>query len=116
MRALVNPVVMRAALLLFAAIVGFGLGLFMIRRVRKTLVDDDTSSNQLPVSSEGLPVHAYHAVIQQLKQQKHELLSSQREERRRAKTSENISAAVLSTILSIRGALLHTKWAGTAGQ
>jgi len=35
---------------------------------------------------------------QQLKQQKHELLSSQREERRRARTSENINAAVLSNL------------------
>jgi nitrogen fixation/metabolism regulation signal transduction histidine kinase len=43
-------------------------------------------------------LHTYHAVIQQLKQQKHELQSSQREERRRAKTSENISAAVLSNL------------------
>ena len=47
---------------------------------------------------ETFPLHTYHAVIQQLKQQKHELQSSQREERRRAKTSENISAAVLSNL------------------
>lgn len=98
MRALVNPVVMRAALLLFAAIVGFGLGLFMIRRVRKTLVDDDTSSNQLPVSSEGLPVHAYHAVIQQLKQQKHELATQQLSERRKAKASDTLSSTILSDL------------------
>lgn len=98
MRALVNPVVMRAALLLFAAIVGFGLGLFMIRRVRKTLVDDDTSSNQLPVSSEGLPVHAYHAVIQQLKQQKYELATQQLSERRKAKASDTLSSTILSDL------------------
>jgi nitrogen-specific signal transduction histidine kinase len=41
-------------------------------------------------------MHTYHAVIQQLKQQKHELASMQQAERRRAKTSENISAAILS--------------------
>jgi len=39
-------------------------------------------------------------VIQQLKQQKHELMSVQQVERRRAKTSENISAAVLSNLSS----------------
>ena len=45
-------------------------------------------------------MHTYNAVIQQLKQQKHELLSLQQVERRRAKTSENISAAVLSNLSS----------------
>jgi PAS domain S-box-containing protein len=45
-------------------------------------------------------LHTYHAVIQQLKQQKHELQSSQQAERRRARTSENISAAVLSHLTS----------------
>jgi nitrogen fixation/metabolism regulation signal transduction histidine kinase len=45
-------------------------------------------------------------VIQQLKQQKHELQSLQLVERRRAKTSENISAAVLSNLSS--GVLFFT--------
>jgi nitrogen fixation/metabolism regulation signal transduction histidine kinase len=45
-------------------------------------------------------MQTYNAVIQQLKQQKHELLSMQQVERRRAKTSENISAAVLSNLSS----------------
>jgi PAS domain S-box-containing protein len=48
------------------------------------------------ICGEGLALHTYHAVIQQLKQQKHELLSLQHAERRRAKTREHISAAVLS--------------------
>jgi len=39
-------------------------------------------------------------VIQQLKQQKHELLALQQAEQRRAKTSESISAAVLSNLSS----------------
>ena len=45
-------------------------------------------------------------MIQQLKQQKHELQSLQVAERRRAKTSENISAAVLSNLSS--GVLFFT--------
>ena len=45
-------------------------------------------------------------MIQQLKQQKHELQSLQLVERRRAKTSENISAAVLSNLSS--GVLFFT--------
>ena len=39
-------------------------------------------------------------MIQQLKQQKHELQTERQAERRRAKTSENISAAVLSNLSS----------------
>jgi PAS domain-containing protein len=51
-------------------------------------------------------LHTYHAVIQQLKQQKHELHSLQVAERRRARTSENISAAVLANLSS--GVLFFT--------
>jgi nitrogen fixation/metabolism regulation signal transduction histidine kinase len=51
-------------------------------------------------------LHTYHAVIQQLKQQKHELQSLQLLERRRAKTSETVSAAVLSNLSS--GVLFFT--------
>jgi signal transduction histidine kinase len=43
-------------------------------------------------------LQAFHRVIQELKQQKHELQSLQQQERRRARTSENISAAVLSSV------------------
>jgi two-component system, NtrC family, sensor histidine kinase PilS len=49
---------------------------------------------------DSLPLHTYHAVIQQLKQQKYELQSSQQEERRRARTSEKISTAVLAHLSS----------------
>ena len=69
MRLLTNPMVVRMGLLLFAAVAAFGLGLFVIRRLRKNLVAEPESLNQLPLAAEGLPVHAYHAVIQQLKQQ-----------------------------------------------
>jgi nitrogen fixation/metabolism regulation signal transduction histidine kinase len=97
-RLLVNPVAMRAAFLLLAAIAGFGLGLFLIRRVRKTLVSDQDSPNAVPLAAEGLPVHAYHAVIQQLKQQKHELAAQQLSERRKAKASDTLSSTILSNL------------------
>jgi nitrogen-specific signal transduction histidine kinase len=45
-----------------------------------------------------LPVHAYHAVIQQLKQQKHELAAQQLSERRKAKASDTLSSTVLSNL------------------
>lgn len=98
MRLLVNPVAIRAALLFFAAVTAFGLGLFMIRRVRKSLISEQDLPNQAPLAAEGLPVHAYHAVIQQLKQQKHELAAQQLSERRKAKASDTLSSTILSNL------------------
>jgi PAS domain-containing protein len=86
------------AVLLFAALVAFGLGLFLIRRLRKNLVVEPESLNYAPLAAEGLPVHAYHAVIQQLKQQKHELATQQLSDRRKAKASDSLSSTVLSNL------------------
>jgi len=52
----------------------------------------------MPMAAEGLPVHAYHAVIQQLKQQKHELAALQLAERRKAKASDTLSSTILSNL------------------
>ncbi len=98
MKLLLNPMVLRMGLLLFAAIAAFGLGLFVIRRLRKNLVAEPESLNHAPLAAEGLPVHAYHAVIQQLKQQKHELSSQQLAERRKAKASDTLSSTILSNL------------------
>jgi PAS domain-containing protein len=95
---LVNPIVLRMGLLLFAAVAAFGLGLFLIRRLRNSLVAEPESLNNAPLAVEGLPVHAYHAVIQQLKQQKHELTTQQLSERRKAKASDTLSSTILSNL------------------
>jgi PAS domain-containing protein len=95
---LVNPTVLRMAVLLFAALAAFGLGLFLIRRLRKNLVAEPEALNYAPLAAEGLPVHAYHAVIQQLKQQKHELATQQLSDRRKAKASDSLSSTVLSNL------------------
>jgi PAS domain-containing protein len=95
---LINPMVLRMAALLFAALAAFGLGLFIIRRLRKNLVAETDEINQAPLAAEGLPVHAYHAVIQQLKQQKHELSAQQLAERRKAKASDTLSSTILSNL------------------
>ena len=50
------------------------------------------------MAAEGLPVHAYHAVIQQLKQQKHELTTQQLSERRKAKASDTLSSTILANL------------------
>ena len=98
MSPLISPMVLRMAALLFAALAAFVLGLFIIRRLRKNLVAETDEINQAPLAAEGLPVHAYHAVIQQLKQQKHELSSQQLAERRKAKASDTLSSTILSNL------------------
>lgn len=86
-------------LVLFAAAFSFAMAVLIIRRMRKSL-NEDTLGSPSPVSLEQLPLHTYHAVIQQLKQQKHELFAQQQMEQRRARTSENVSAAILSNLTS----------------
>ena len=98
MKLLMNPLALRAGLLLLTAIVAFGLGLFLIRRLRKSLVPESESLNYAPLAAEGLPVHAYHAVIQQLKQQKHELTTQRLSERRKAKASDSLSSTILANL------------------
>src|SRR5258708_12855030 len=87
---------------LVTAGIAFIVGLLLMRRMRRS-ISEEGSFSDTPSSvsaSESFPLHMYHAVIQQLKQQKHELQSLRLVERRRAKTSENISAAVLSNLSS----------------
>ena len=62
------------------------------------MVSDTESFSQSPLSAEGLPVHSYHAVIQQLKQQKHELTALQQADRRKAKASDTLSSTVLANL------------------
>ncbi len=98
MRLLANPIVLRMVLVLVAAGGAFLLGLLLMRRMRRSISEEADFSDS--PARESFPLHTYHAVIQQLKQQKHELLSQQLEEKRRARTTENLSAAVLSNLSS----------------
>ena len=107
MKLLTNPIVLRMALVFVAGSFAFVVGLLLIKRMRRSISDEASFSDASASSaSESFPLHTYHAVIQQLKQQKHELQSLQVAERRRARTSENISAAVLANLSS--GVLFFT--------
>jgi PAS domain-containing protein len=97
-RLLANPMMLRMAMLLFTGGAAFGLGLVAIRSLRRTLARESESVNHEPLAAEGLPVHAYHVVIQQLKQQKHELAAQQLAERRKAKASDTLSSTILSNL------------------
>ncbi len=100
MRLLANPVLLRMALLSVSAIAAFGLGWFVIRRIRRGLTSEQESIQHLPMASEGMPIHAFQAVIQQLKQQKHELATQQLSDRRKAKASDSLSSTVLANLSS----------------
>jgi len=95
---LANPLALRAGLLLFGAMVVFGFSLFLMRQLRKNLVSESFSFDSAPLAAEGLPVHAYHSVIQQLKQQKQELAAQHLSERRKAKASDTLSSAMLANL------------------
>jgi PAS domain S-box-containing protein len=71
----------------------------LVRRLRRSATQAASLDNP-HADPDQFPLHTYNAVIQELKQQKHELLTAQQAERRRAKTSESISAAVLSHLSS----------------
>jgi PAS domain S-box-containing protein len=100
-KVLANPLVWRMVMGLAGAAFLFVMGIVLMRRVRRELTSEERSLHQSsPASAESFPLHTYHAVIQQLKQQKHELTTTQQAERRRAKATENISVAVLSNLSS----------------
>jgi PAS domain S-box-containing protein len=98
--AFANPLVLRAAFVLLCAGSAFGLGLALIRLLRKNIHEEASLSSEAAPGIEGLPLHLYNTVIQQLKQQKHELQVQTQAEQRRARTTENFSQAVLSNLAS----------------
>ena len=98
MKLLLNPMVLRLGMPLLITIAAFVVGAIAIRRTRKSLVGETDSFAQSPLAAEGLPIHSYHAVIQQLKQQKHELTALQLAARRKAKASDTLSATVLANL------------------
>jgi PAS domain S-box-containing protein len=99
MKLLTNPIFLKMVLLLFSSGFAIVMAWFMMRRVRKSL-SDSASEPSVAGNASQLPLHTYHAVIQELKQQKHELSTMRDAESRRARSSENISAAVLSNLSS----------------
>jgi PAS domain-containing protein len=99
-RLFANPVLLRAVIVLFAAGVAFVFAIWAIRSLRQNIAAEaDLGSGSAP-TLETLPLHLYNTVIQQLKQQKHELQVQNQAEQRRARTTENFSQAVLSNLSS----------------
>jgi PAS domain S-box-containing protein len=92
---LTNPLFIRAIALFLCSAAAFVVGAVAMRMLRHRMVDGempDTSGAQ-----QSLPLQAY-TVIQQLKQQKFALQSEQKEQRRRSKTSEHITSAIIANL------------------
>jgi len=95
---LANPVLLRAAIVLFCSTFAFLLGLLFMRALKKKITEERDFSATPSPTLETLPLHLYNTVIQQLKQQKHELQVQTKAEQHRARTNENFSQAVLSNL------------------
>ncbi len=98
MKVLANPVLLRAMVVLVCAGCAFLFALLCMRALRKNIAEEGDLSAQASPSLETLPLHLYNTVIQQLKQQKHELQVQSQTEQHRARISENFSHAVLSNL------------------
>ena len=98
MTLLANPLALRATVVLVLAICAFAFGIWIMRRLRRSIAAEADLESTTAPSLEALPLHLYNTVIQQLKQQKHELQVQTQTEQRRARTTENLSQAVLSNL------------------
>ena len=99
-RLLANPIVLRSVLAFFAAGAAFVLAIWLMRALRQNIAAEADLDSAAAPKLEALPLHLYNTVIQQLKQQKHELQLQNQAEQRRARTTENFSQAVLTNLSS----------------
>jgi len=97
-RLLGNPVLLRAAVVFCCAALAFLLGMIFMRLLRKSITEEAELSSDAHPSLEVLPLHLYNTVIQQLKQQKHELVVQSQAEQQRARATETFSQAVLTNL------------------
>jgi nitrogen-specific signal transduction histidine kinase len=99
-RLLANPVVLPAAMVFAIAAGTFLFAVWVIRRLRRNIAAEADLDSTATPTLETLPLHLYNTVIQQLKQQKHELQVQTLAEQHRARTTENFSQALLSNLSS----------------
>jgi len=93
---LTNPLFVRAAIVLIASVSSFLALILAARLLRRRIVEDGEIPSQSGAEI-SLPLQAY-TVIQQLKQQKFALQNEQQLQRRRARTSEHITASIISNL------------------
>jgi PAS domain-containing protein len=92
---LLSPTFVRLAGVLLATLAAFVLAIVGVRWLRRRLVDGEKILEDLGPEN-ATAVYPYSAIIQQLKQQKFALENEQQVQRRRAKTSEYITASMIA--------------------
>jgi nitrogen fixation/metabolism regulation signal transduction histidine kinase len=97
-RVLANPIILRAAVVLFCSAFAFLFALIMMRLLRKSITEDAEISSEGSPTLETLPLHVFNTVIQQLKQQKQELQVEAQAEQHRSRNNETLSQAVISNL------------------
>ncbi len=101
MKLLTNPLVIRMGIVLVGAVIAFVVGVWLMRRMRQKITEEQTAESTPRASADGgFTLAAYQGVIQRLKEQEKELDRLHKVERERAQVSENVSAAVLSNLPS----------------
>jgi PAS domain S-box-containing protein len=93
-----NPIMVRAILMLIIPTAAIVLGLMLIRALRRSFDAEATLPEPSLRSVQGVPIDLYHTVIQELKQQKHELTMLTQSEQRRARVVENLNQAVFANL------------------
>jgi nitrogen fixation/metabolism regulation signal transduction histidine kinase len=95
-RLLANPIIMRLGLALFVSIATIAAAILIIRALRRKLVEHESLPDSLGGNNDA--TFAYSAVIQTLKQQKFELQNENDSQKRRAKSTEQITGAVIANL------------------
>lgn len=98
MKLLGNPILLRGLVVMFFAGCAFVMGLVFVRLLRKSITEEGEITGEAKPSLETLPMHVYNTVIQQLKQQKHELQVQTQTEQQRARMGEVFNQAVLANL------------------
>lgn len=98
MSVLSNPILLRAAVVLFCSTFAFFLAVVLMRRLRKSISEEAEISSEGSPTMETLPLHVFNTVIHQLKQQKQELEAQSQAEQLRARNSESFSQVVLANL------------------
>ncbi len=96
MKLLTSPVFVRMAAVFLLAVAGFVVAIVAMRMLRRRIVEDGGLLGNSS-SEDAIPLHTA-TVIQQLKQQKFALQNEKQLERRRAKTSEHITTAIIAKL------------------
>ena len=100
MKILANPIILRAAVVLFCSTFAFLFALIMMRLLRKSITEEAEISSEGTPTLETLPLHVYNTVLQQLKQQQQGDKAQAQAEQTRARINEALNHAVISNLSS----------------